>query len=196
MPRLTGQQVRQVQEAFLSGFGYEDLVQLVRFELNETLENVVPRGPLKDVVLALIQWAEQQGRTAELIVAAIRARPRNAEIAALEALRVALTTAPAPVPPAPPAPVASASDLQKRLRQALLGQFPQTSDLEILVNDALGQELGQVAGGDNHTKVCFNLVKWLWIDHPGRLRPLLAGAVQERPNSDELKALQRELFPG
>ena len=77
------------------------------------------------------------------------------------------------------------------MHRALLGQFPQTSDLEILLSDALGQ----VPGGDNHVRVCFNLVKWLWIDHPARLRPFLA-AVRDRPNSDEPKALQRELFPG
>jgi hypothetical protein len=162
------------------------LAQLVKFELNETLENIVPKGPLSNVALELVEWAERQGRTAELIGAAVATRPNNPEVAALAQLLQPVAAAPPP----------AASDLQRRLRAALLDQFPRPADIEMLVSDSLGQTLGQVANGSNQTEVCFNLVKWLWIDRPGRLRPLLTAAIRERPNSEDLKALQRELSAG
>ena len=88
------------------------------------------------------------------------------------------------------------ADQQRRLRGALLETFPRKSDLEILLADTLGLSLDLVAGGQTQTEVCFNLVKWLWVDLAGRLKPFLAGAVRERPNNTEFKTLQSELSAG
>jgi hypothetical protein len=90
-------------------------------------------------------------------------------------------------------PAPAGADRRRRVREVLLDQFPQPSDLEMLLDDALGQVLDQVAEGKNHTEVCFKLVGWLWVDQAGRLRPLLAAATRGRPNSDELKSLLAEV---
>lgn len=92
-------------------------------------------------------------------------------------------------------PEGFAGDQRRRLRGVLVEQFPNRSDLAMLLDDTLGKALNAVTGGENHTDVCFHLVQWLWIDPLGRLRPFLAHAVSERPNNTALKAVQRELFP-
>jgi hypothetical protein len=188
MSRLSGPQVKQLQQSLLSSFSFTELSQLVKIELDEHLDSIVPPGPLSSVAFELVMWAERAGRTPDLIKAVVAARPSSPEVAALGQL-LAKT-------PTTTAPAASAADQQRRLRGLLLDQFPRPTDLKMLVFDALGQELDQVAGGENQTDVCFNLVKWLWVDKPGRLRQLLDAAVRERPNSSELQALQRELAAG
>jgi hypothetical protein len=185
MSRLSGRQMGQLQQALVSGFSFAELSQLVQIELNEQLEAIVPSGPYSSVTFELVKWAERVSRTPELIKAMMAARPSSPEVAALAGLLGPPTTA--------TTPVVAVADQQRRLRGLLLDQFPRPNDLKILVADALGVEIAQVAGGDNQTDVCFNLVQWLWLDKSGRLRPFLARAVAERPNSAELKALQQEL---
>lgn len=186
MDRLSGTQAKQLQRALLSAFGYDDLSRLTTFELNERLESIVPTGAMSNVTFDLIMWAERRGKTAELIKAVMAARQNNPDVTALGGL---LQSAPAPTP------AVSKADLQRRLRGVLVDQFPRKSDLEMLLNDGLGQALDAVAGGENQTEICLKLVQWLWIDPIGRLKPFLAGAVTERPNNAELKALKSELFP-
>jgi hypothetical protein len=185
MSRLSGPQVKQLQQALLSAFSFDDLSQLVKFELDAQLDSLVAPGPLSSVAFELVMWAERTGRMTDLIKAVVAARPNNPGAGALRDLLVA--PVPATVPTAP------AADQQRRLRGVLLDQFPRPADLTILLADTLGVELDQVAGGANQTEVCFNLVRWLWVDKMGRLQPLLAQAVRERPNSGDLKALQQEL---
>src|SRR5690348_2846033 len=72
---LTGDQARQLHDATLSAFSRADLEQLVRFDLDERLENITPNVSLPTAVFDLIQWAERQGRTEDLIRAVKRARP-------------------------------------------------------------------------------------------------------------------------
>jgi hypothetical protein len=159
----------------------------VQFELDEALATIVPPGPLSSVAFDLVIWAEQRGRTAELIKAVKAARPNNPDIAALGQL----------LPEALPVdPAVTKADRQRRLRGLLLNQFPSGVDLAILLNDALGEILDQIAGGSNQTERSFQLVQWLWIDKSGRLEPFLAAAVRERPNCAELKALQSEITKG
>jgi hypothetical protein len=186
MKRLSGQEVKRVQQALLSGFSYDAVRELVLFELDTALENVVPPGSMQSVTLALVAWTEQTGLTERLIKAAMAARPHNSDVASLCEL---LSAAPAAADPN-----LTAADQQRRLRGLLLDQFPRKTDVEILLSDSLGRTLDEVAGGGNHTDVCFNLVKWLWIDREN-LRRFLETAVRERRNSFEIKALQQELFP-
>ena len=184
MDRLSGSQAKQLQSALLSAFGISELKHLVTFELNQQLENIVPSGPMSSVAFELIMWSEQHGKTAELIKAVIAARPNNPAVAALGTLLASAPTA---------TPAVNTADLKRRLRGVLLDQFPRKTDLAILLSDTLGQALDAVAGGENHTEVCFKLVEWLWVDTADRLKPFLAVAVKERPNNAELKALASEL---
>src|SRR5215467_1080268 len=83
MNRLSPTEAKQLHQALLSGFSYQDLSHLVQFELDEALATIVPPGPLSSVAFDLVIWAEQRGRTAELIKAVKAARPNNPDIAAL-----------------------------------------------------------------------------------------------------------------
>jgi Effector-associated domain 1 len=87
---LTGPQKQQLQAAVLSAFTASDLEQLLAFKLNVQLWRIAGQGPLEQVVFAVIEWCEQQGRTAEFLDAIARARPHNREIQdAVAALRAA-----------------------------------------------------------------------------------------------------------
>jgi hypothetical protein len=80
---LTGDQVRRLHEAIVSDFSRPEMERLVRFGLAERLDEISPEGPLDMVVLELIQWAERQGRTEDLIQAVRRALPNNQMIQAI-----------------------------------------------------------------------------------------------------------------
>jgi hypothetical protein len=86
---LTGDQARQLHDAILSAFSRSDLEQLIRHELNEGLDAIAGSGPLSEVVFELILWADQRGRTEELIRAVQRARPVNPEIQSAAAVLLA-----------------------------------------------------------------------------------------------------------
>lgn len=77
--KLTGAQVKQLADALMEAFpGEAALRRMVRYGLNENLAAIVGGGPLNDMVFDLITlWAEPQGRTDELIVAARDSNPRN-----------------------------------------------------------------------------------------------------------------------
>ncbi|MFX6254425.1 effector-associated domain EAD1-containing protein, partial [Acinetobacter baumannii] len=83
---LTGLQAKQLDTALLSAFSIEDLSRLTWFELNVQLEDFASTGSKASVTFKLIKWAEQRGKTAELIRAVIAARPNNPEVAALGGL--------------------------------------------------------------------------------------------------------------
>src|SRR5262245_34212037 len=87
---LTGDQEQKLHEAIVSGFDRPGLERLVRFSLSERLDRISSDGPMDTVVFNLIQWADHQGRTADLIQAVQRARPNVPEIQAIaEALLAA-----------------------------------------------------------------------------------------------------------
>jgi hypothetical protein len=83
---------------------------------------------------------------------------------------------------------------RSRLRAALLEQFPKRSELAILLDDTLSENLDATVNSTNHTEATFELTKWLGVDIQGRLKPFLAEAIKRRPNASELKALYTELF--
>ncbi|GAB4398579.1 MAG: hypothetical protein OHK0053_17510 [Microscillaceae bacterium] len=75
---FTGKQKEQFRDALLAAFPTEhDLNQLLVFELEENLLNLVGAGPLKIMAFQLIEWAETQGRLEELLIGAIRQNPGN-----------------------------------------------------------------------------------------------------------------------
>ena len=78
---LSGNQYKQLQQALIGAFqNEENLAQMVRFGLNEHLPAIAGGSNLAAIVFALIGWAESEGRTSELIIAARNEKPRNATL--------------------------------------------------------------------------------------------------------------------
>jgi predicted ATPase len=76
--KLTNLQRKKLHEALLDAFPTQAaLAKLLSFELDVNLAAVAGGGALDAVVLALIEWAESQGRTEELIQAARATAPLN-----------------------------------------------------------------------------------------------------------------------
>lgn len=81
-PRETGQmegaQRKRFYEALIDAFPtVPALKRVVSFGMSENLEVMAGTGRLGDIAFNLIEWAESQGRTEELIVAARNENPRN-----------------------------------------------------------------------------------------------------------------------
>ena len=58
------------------------LRQLLSFGLDVRLDEVAGAGNLKDTVFELVDWAEEQGKTGELLIAAQRDNPGNPKLRA------------------------------------------------------------------------------------------------------------------
>jgi hypothetical protein len=87
---LDGDQVRKLHDSIVDHFDPSELTRLVRFDLGQRLEDITAASPFPEMVLNLIEWADRQGRTADLIQAVQRARPNVPEIQAIaEALLAA-----------------------------------------------------------------------------------------------------------
>ncbi len=185
---LSGAQAKLLHEALVSAFSFQDFRQLMAYDLDEILEQVVGQGPLDQVVYDLIEWADRNDRVNDLVRAAVQNRPQNLQV---KAVATQLLT-----PAAPPAAGAATYDgpRRSRLRAALLDQFPKRSELAILLDDTLSVNLDATVNNTNHTEATFELTKWLGVDIQGRLKPFLAEAMKRRPNATELKALYTELF--
>lgn len=79
---LTGTQQARLSEALLSAFPRLQLLQrMVRFKLNRNLEDFTD-GPLRERVFQLIQEAEREGWTQELLQGARQDTPGNPRLAA------------------------------------------------------------------------------------------------------------------
>lgn len=82
---LTGGQRKQLREALQAAFlTWEALARMVDEELDVRLNAIARDGPLPEVVYALIQWAQANGRVKELLDKACEANPGNPELAALQ----------------------------------------------------------------------------------------------------------------
>src|SRR4051812_4333590 len=113
MPSLSGANARQLHEALVSAFDFQGLRQLMAYDLDEVLENVVGSGALDTVVYELIEWADRNGRVEDLIKAAAQNRPRNQQIADVAQ---ALLAPPAAAGAAAATPGAAAYDGPRRAR--------------------------------------------------------------------------------
>jgi 5'-methylthioadenosine/S-adenosylhomocysteine nucleosidase len=82
MDTLVGSQIQQLSEALLSAFPEPAaLARMVRTGLDETLDAISSAGSLSTVVSDLIEWAEGEGRIADLLDAARMESPDNPELA-------------------------------------------------------------------------------------------------------------------
>jgi len=187
---LTGAQAKLLHEALISAFDFQGLRQLMAYDLDEQLENVVGNGPLDTVVYELIEWLDHHGRVDDFIRAAVQARPHNQQMVAV----AAILSAPASVIAIGGGGQPYDGPRRARLRAALLEQFPKRVDLAILLDDSLSQDLDAVASTANQTEAAFELTQWFGVDLRHRLEPFLAEAIKRRPNATDLIALHTELF--
>ena len=78
--RLTGKQVDMMKQALLGAFDEPTLRQLLRIRLDVVWDEVVEGGTFTAKVFSLIEWAEKNGRVADLLRAAAGERPHNQEL--------------------------------------------------------------------------------------------------------------------
>jgi Effector-associated domain 1 len=112
---------QQLHRELLDAFpAREDLERLFAYHLDVRLPEIVsPTADMSQTVFRIIEWAEAQGRTDELLSHALVERPRNARLAALvESLRkaksdAATTNRPtgAPAVPTPERSIGSSEDV-------------------------------------------------------------------------------------
>src|SRR5262245_17546491 len=75
---LTGYEARQLRDALLSAFSLGELKELVRFELDEQLGNVVNTSQTnKQITLELVDWADRQNKLKKLFEGALKEVPGN-----------------------------------------------------------------------------------------------------------------------
>ncbi len=100
---LTGPQRRELKEALISAFpSRAALEQMLRHRLGKVLGVIVAEGSLDDMVFALIERAEAEGWTSELVAAALWEKPNNEQLRKLAppgGQRPASAPARAPAPP-------------------------------------------------------------------------------------------------
>ncbi len=78
---LTGEQYEKLVKALMSAFPLKSkLTQLLKFKLDKLLDIIVPDGSLQDIVFKLIEVAEAEGWTKDLVLAAREENPRNSEL--------------------------------------------------------------------------------------------------------------------
>ena len=77
---LTGPQLRALRNALVDAFNPASFEQMLRFELNKKVENIAGSGPLNSVAFKVIDAAEMEGWTLDLVRAARITNPGNASL--------------------------------------------------------------------------------------------------------------------
>ena len=81
--KLNNHQMRQFREALLDAFPTRDsLSEMLRFRLDRNLETLVLSDDLATVIVRLIMISQEEGWSAQLLVAARESRPQNARLLA------------------------------------------------------------------------------------------------------------------
>ncbi len=78
----------------------------------------------------------------------------------------------------------SGSD-RKKLREAIISAYPKSSDLEIMVNEELGENLWVIVPEGKLNQVVFNLIQW--AESRGKLERLIIAAYDANSGNPELK---------
>ena len=96
---LTGDQLQILHEALLSAFRTRaSLTQLLKFRMNESLDEIAGSGSHRNTRFEVLEWAEATGRTEELINAARNENPGNVKLkAAAEQLLPRPSSSPPPL---------------------------------------------------------------------------------------------------
>lgn len=85
MTRLSGQQKEQLQQAIVDAFDQEELKELLDFRLDLKLDHIAPGAGFDTVVFDVIQKAEREGWTADLLRAIAAKRPNRPDLRSLVA---------------------------------------------------------------------------------------------------------------
>lgn len=80
---LSGQQFQQLSEALRSAFTRSTLAMMLRFRLEKNLDDISLGGSMQEIVFELIETAEREGWTEQLILAARYSNPGNPQLLAL-----------------------------------------------------------------------------------------------------------------
>ena len=80
--QLTGRQVAQIIDALLAAYSKDSLRELVRVELDATLESIAGGDNLRVVVFNLVSWAEQHGRIDDADCSRLQPQPPKRKPAA------------------------------------------------------------------------------------------------------------------
>lgn len=80
---MPGADFKAIREAIMDAYDRSELTVLVRELMDVVLANVVAPGAFPMEVFDLLRWAEKDGREAELISVAARAKPRNTKMQAV-----------------------------------------------------------------------------------------------------------------
>ena len=75
--RLTGPQIRQFRESLLDAFDRDRFDEMLLFQLDKRRQHIALAGNMETIVLHVIQRAEDESWTAELLQAARDTDPRN-----------------------------------------------------------------------------------------------------------------------
>lgn len=90
--KLTGEQVKLLQDALLEAYDRNSLRRIMRIGMDADFDDIVPDGAYIDQVYAVIEWAEKQARLPDLIRCVCAENPDNAQLQKVAAL---LSSAPA-----------------------------------------------------------------------------------------------------
>ena len=77
---MPGVQFEEVWKAFYTGYSKKSLEQLLKFRLNQDLDDIVADGPMRDMVFDLLSQSEREGWTTDLIREGYRYNPRNPDL--------------------------------------------------------------------------------------------------------------------
>jgi hypothetical protein len=77
------------------------------------------------------------------------------------------------------------SDQYEKFHEALLSAFPNSLTLKQMIRFKLDENLAELATGDSHSGVVFNLIEW--AKSKGKLGKLLKAAYEEAPDNPKLK---------
>lgn len=102
--RLTGVQVKLLQDALLDAYDRDTLRQMLRICLDLDYDSLVSDGAFANQVYELIQWAERHSRTSDLIECAQAGNPTNAQLKAIYPGLLQTSTAVTPGAPLRQAP--------------------------------------------------------------------------------------------
>lgn len=78
LEKLDQGQRKQFCAALANAFAdYDDLNVMTRFELDTRLSSITRAGPLDEIILDLVEWAQMNGRLDDLVKGALTQRPGN-----------------------------------------------------------------------------------------------------------------------
>ncbi len=77
---LSGEDFKKLLDAMLQAYNKSDLRQMVKFNLDKDLDEIIGGVTGAEIIFNLIQWAEARGKLEDLLNAVSQNRPDNLEL--------------------------------------------------------------------------------------------------------------------